>query len=78
MVNMKTIEEIIEQIFKHGDDDAEGALRMLLNYGQTDGAHHKTWVINQALRHLAGVAYEELIEAYKNDGEYDWDEGIAP
>lgn len=75
---MKTIEDIIEEIFEHGDDYSKGAMRVLLNYGQIDGAHHKAWVIDQALRHLAGAAYEELIEAYKNDGEYDWDEGIAP
>lgn len=75
---MKDIEDIIEKIFEHGDDDAESALRTLLDCGQTDGAHHKAWVIDQALRHLAGAAYDRLIEAYKNDGEYDWDEGIAP
>lgn len=75
---MKNIENIIEEIFVYGDDDSESALRMLLDYGQTDGAHHKTWVIDQALRHLAGAAYGRLIEAYKNDGKYHWDEGIAP
>jgi len=74
--------EIIEEIFEHGVDNPEAALRVLLDYGQTDGGHHKVWVIDQAVRALAGNRYEELIAAYK-DGEdgpdtYEWDEGCAP
>jgi len=74
--------EIIENIFELGKDNAEKALRVLLDYGQTDGAHHKQWVIDQALRYLSGSYYNELIKAYC-DGEdgpetYEWDEGIAP
>ena len=76
------MDEIIKQIFEYGSDDAEAALRMLLNYGQTDGAHHKTYVIDQAVRLLAGPYYDDLIAAYC-DGEdgadtYEWDTGIAP
>lgn len=74
--------EIIETIFELGKDNAQEALRVLLQYGQIDGAHHKAWVIDQAVRHLAESYYDELIAAYK-DGEdgpdtYGWDEGIAP
>lgn len=76
------MEEIIENIFELGKDDAEAALRVLLDYSQIDGAHHKNWVIDQAVRHLAGPYYEELIAAYKagEDGPetYEWNEGIAP
>jgi hypothetical protein len=76
------MDEIIEEIFELGKDDAEAALRVLLDYGQTDGAHHKQWAIDQAVRALAGPYYEDLIAAYKagEDGEdtYEWDEGIAP
>ncbi len=72
------MDEIIETIFELGKDDAEQALRILLDYGQTDGSHHKAWVIDQAVRRLAGGFYDELIEAYKQNGEYEWDEGIAP
>lgn len=72
------IEEIITNIIEHNTDLPEHALRILIQYGQIDGAHHKTWVIDQAVRLLAGSYYDELIEAYENDGEYDWDVGIAP
>lgn len=76
------MEEIIENIFELGEDNAEAALRILLEHGQTDGSHHKSWVIDQAVRKLAGSYYDELIAAYK-DGEdgpdtYEWDGGIAP
>ena len=76
------MEEVIENIFELGKDDAESALRVLLDYSQIDGAHHKAWVIDQAVRHLAGPYYEELIAAYKTgeDGPetYEWNEGIEP
>ena len=76
------MDEIFENIFEHGKDDAEAALRVLIRYGQIDGAHHKTWVIDQAVRALAGPYYDELIAA-ANDGEdgpdtYEWDVGIPP
>lgn len=72
------IEEVITNIIELNTDLPEHALRILIQYGQIDGGHHKTWVIDQAVRLLAGSYYDELIEAYKNDGEYDWDVGIAP
>lgn len=72
------MDEIIETIFELGKDNPEKALILLLGYGQTDGSHHKAWVIDQAVRLLAGGYYDELIEAYKENGEYEWDEGIAP
>lgn len=60
----------------------EVALSTAHNYGQTDGNHHKAWVIDQMVRSLTGEGYEEFVRAYC-DGEdgphtYDWDEGIAP
>jgi len=76
------MDEILENIFELGKGDAEAALRVLLDYGQTDGACHKQWVIDQAVRHLAGSYYDELIAAYKSDegseNTYEWNEGIAP
>lgn len=58
------------------------ALEIAHDYGQTDGAHHKTWVIDQMVRALMGDDYEAWAAAYM-DGEdgpetYFWDEGIAP
>ena len=75
-------EDIIESIFEAGRDDAEEALRILIRHGMDDGEHHKMWVIDQAVRALAGGYYEELIAA-ANRGEdgpetYSWDVGIAP
>lgn len=56
------------------------AVAMILAYGGTDGAHHKQWVLDQTLRILLGVKYEDAIREYCfRDGEiYEWDEGIAP
>lgn len=55
---------------------------ILLQYGDVDGAHHKMWVIDQAVRKIAGEHYDEVIYAanYGEDGAntYNWDEGIAP
>lgn len=54
----------------------------LASYGQIDGAHHKTWVIDQIVRALTGDNYEAWVADYCNgeDGPdtYEWDEGIAP
>ena len=51
-------------------------------YGGIDGAHHKTWVIDQMVRALTGSEYEAAIKKWC-DGEdgpdtYDWDCGVAP
>jgi hypothetical protein len=76
------MEQIYDNIFETGTGDAEKALRILIDHGMTDGAHHKQWVIDQAIRALSGAYYVDLITAY-NHGEdgpdtYMWDEGIAP
>lgn len=68
---MKTAEERIEE-----------ALEVILRYGGIDGAHHKTWVIDQAVRALTGDGYAQWVADAK-DGEdgpetYGWDEGIPP
>ena len=47
-------------------------------YGQIDGAHHKTWVIDQIIRELLGTEYDNFIKEYEEDGEYTWDIGIVP
>lgn len=64
------------------DPRIQGALRMALSYGGTDGAHHKAWVIDQIVRILTGNAYEMTIRNFcaGEDGPdtYDWDTGIAP
>jgi hypothetical protein len=59
-------------------DRVELALEIALQYGQVDGDHHKAWVIDQIVRRLTGERYDEVIDDYREDGEYNWDEGIAP
>lgn len=60
----------------------EQAIDLAVQYGGFDGAHHKTWVIDQMVRVLAGGDYDAIV-ANAKDGEdgpdtYEWDEGIAP
>ena len=79
---MRDFDEVIESINIMREYNVEEALRLLIRYGQIDGKHHKTWVIDQAVRLLTGNYYDELIAA-ANDGEdgpetYDWDVGVAP
>lgn len=58
------------------------ALEIARRYGQIDGAHHKTWVIDQMVRALTGSDYDDWVKDAKNgkDGPetYGWNEGIAP
>ena len=71
--------------FVGGDGIAERAaeaLEVIVRYGGCDGAHHKAWTLDQAVRALTGDRYTELV-AFAKDGEdgpesYEWDEGIAP
>ena len=57
------------------------ALAVAFDHGQTDGAHHKAWVIDQMVRILA-ADYDEWVAnfCYGSDGymTYSWDEGVAP
>jgi hypothetical protein len=70
------------------------ALDLASSFGQIDGDHHKTWVIDQMVRALLGAPpagpdsytasdeYETWVSQYCNgeDGPetYVWEEGIAP
>lgn len=58
------------------------AIEMAVDFGGIDGAHHKTWVIDQIVRILAQSDYEEIVRKAKHgiDGPdtYSWDIGIAP
>lgn len=53
------------------------AIAIAERWGQTDGAHHKAWVIDQMVRALVGVDYEHWRAAYESDGD-EWHEGTAP
>ena len=58
------------------------ACDMIVNFSQNDGAHHKAWVIDQAMRAITGEHYDAFIAWYSNgeDGPdtYGWDVGITP
>jgi hypothetical protein len=55
------------------------SVEIALRYGMIDGSHHKQWVIDQMLREILGDKYDELINEYNSDEDYDpWDVGIAP
>lgn len=63
------------------------ALSIAFRFGGIDGAHHKTWVIDQMVRALLtdegdDGEYERFVRMAKagEDGPdtYEWDEGIAP
>ena len=74
---------------KELQEKIDKALDIALQYGQTDGAHHKAWVIDQIVRVLAEDDYKKIINEYVFDGKdpveavakeefYVWDTGIAP
>jgi hypothetical protein len=58
------------------------ALELAIRYGGIDGAHHKTWVIDQMVRALTGDEYDKTVKDACNgeDGPetYSWDVGIPP
>lgn len=57
----------------------EAAVEVISSFGSIDGAHHKQWVIDQALRHLLGDEYAEWVANRNADKDYEpWDVGIAP
>ena len=60
------------------------ALKIAWSYGQTEGDHHKAWVIDQMVRELCGndEEYKKFINIYEAPVGYEdyfkWDVGIAP
>lgn len=47
-------------------------------YNQINGGHWETWTIDQMVRSLLGDDYKKFVKEYENDGEYEWETGIAP
>lgn len=54
------------------------ALNIAFRYAMIDGAHHKTWAIDQMVRALMGDGYDQWVKDYEQYGMYHWDTGIAP
>lgn len=67
---------------EEADSRIKRALEFALRYGGIDGAHHKSWVIDQMCRALLANKYKKFVKDAKagEDGPntYDWDEGIPP
>ena len=63
-------------------DKVLDALDIAWKYGNTDGDHHKAWVIDQMVRALTQENYEAWVRERKKgeDGPetYGWEPGIAP
>jgi hypothetical protein len=54
------------------------ALKVAFRFGQTDGDHHKTWVINQMVKALTSSGYKAWVKEYTEGGTHEWDKGTAP
>jgi hypothetical protein len=67
-----------ERVAETDAERVELALDVAVEFGQTDGDHHKAWVIDQMVRILTGDRYGQWVAEYRDGGEYAWDEGIAP
>lgn len=66
-------------VIRETDDRVQKTIEMIFRYGMIDGAHHKQWCLDQALRLLLGDEYDARIKQENADEEYaPWDEGCAP
>jgi len=59
------------------------AVSVIEEYGMTDGAHHKQWILDQVLRAILGAkGYDKWLSTYNataQSGEWpEWDQGVAP
>lgn len=79
------IKHLVKEIeFYEEDDTIENALEVAFNYGQSDGTHHKMWVIDQMVRILCGneEEYNKWVKMYQepniDNDYYEWETGIAP
>ncbi len=61
-------------------DRIKRAAAIAMQYGMTDGAHHKQWCIDQMLQAMLGDAgYAAFIEEANDDPDYEeWNAGVSP
>lgn len=48
-----------------GPERIAKALEVVFSHGQTDGAHHKAWAIDQVVRELTGEKYDDFVNFYQ-------------
>lgn len=55
-------------------------LELIGDVGDTDGEHHKQWLLNEILRKILGdgEAYADWIFQWQGGNGAEWDVGIAP
>ena len=69
----KRTQEYIQQL----ENKQQKVIDLIFQYGQIDGEHHKTWVIDQIIRILLEEQYDKWVKEYEED-DYTWKTGIAP
>lgn len=74
---MKEMSEQYLESKRHGTL-LERIAAMIIDIGDTDGAHHKQWVLDQCLKLAAGEAYTTMTAIYFDLTGQEWDRGIAP
>ena len=78
---LHSVEKFVKEqpeLDKQMEECISNALKMLGDYGMTEGDHHRCWVIDQTVRILLGDRYDEWIAKWCRGGEYYWDKGVAP
>lgn len=81
-VEENEMEDVLNTSFKDMPQSIQDAIKVIVDYGDIDGSHHKQWILDQALRYLMGNEYQEWRDRYdlamaRNDYSI-WDEGVAP
>ena len=79
---MKSAIETLLTAYEKEKEKNNNVLGLIFEYGQTDGEHHKAWVIDQIVRIITENNYDKWVQHYEYDEETDedyfWDAGIAP
>ena len=74
--------DILLTAYEKEKEKNNNVLGLIFEYGQTDGEHHKAWVIDQIVRIITENNYDKWVQHYEYDEETDedyfWDVGIAP
>lgn len=70
----------METTIKAATERIQDAMDLAWRFAQIDGDWHKMWVIDQMVRALCETEgdYKRWVAEYEEDGEYEWDVGIAP
>ena len=74
------MKEMSEQYLesKRRGSHLERIAAMIIDIGDTEGAHPKQWVLDQCLKVAAGEAYTTMTAIYFDLTGHEWDTGIAP